>query len=49
MERPRAGVRSGYVICTAHYKNENMELLAQKAGRKGVMKILNSKAFFLPL
>lgn len=45
MERPCAGVRSGYIIYAAQYKNENVESPVQRAGKKSVIKILNSKVF----
>lgn len=34
MEGPRAGVWSGYLICAAQHKNETVESLIQKVGKK---------------
>lgn len=33
MERPCAGMRSGYIIYAAQYKNEIVESLLQRAGK----------------
>lgn len=46
-EGPCAGVWSGYLVCAAQYKSENGESLVQKVGKKSMIKILNSKTYFL--
>lgn len=41
MERPCAGMRSGYIIYAAQYKNEIVESLFQRAGKKCAIKIVD--------